>query len=217
MMLNKINTLNKLIDNGVVAVIRGNDEEAYHAAKACIEGGVKAIELTFTIPNVVQVIRKLVMEYQSDNSVIIGAGTVLDVVSAKLAIDAGAKFIVSPSFSKDVAMECNLFNIPYTPGVMTPTEIQTALSYGADIVKIFPGSVVKPAMVSAVHGPFPQANIMPSGGVSAENMEEWFNAGVVVVGAGSNLTKPASMGDYEQVKKNAEDYHKKFLEIRKGL
>ncbi|MSE00427.1 bifunctional 2-keto-4-hydroxyglutarate aldolase/2-keto-3-deoxy-6-phosphogluconate aldolase, partial [Bacillus velezensis] len=79
------------------------------------EGGVKAIELTFTIPNVVQVIRKLVTEYQSDNSVIIGAGTVLDVVSAKLAIDAGAKFIVSPSFSKDVAMECNLFNIPYTP------------------------------------------------------------------------------------------------------
>lgn len=72
-------------------------------------------------------------------------------------------------------------------------------------------------MVSAVHGPFPQANIMPSGGVSVENMEEWFKAGVVVVGAGGNLTKPASMGDYEQVKKNAEDYHKKFLEIRKGL
>lgn len=216
-MLNKINTLNKLVENGVVAVIRGTTEEAYNAAKACIAGGIKAIELTFTVPNVTQIIAKLTAEYQTDQQVFIGAGTVLDPVSAKLAIDAGAKFIVSPSFSKEVAKECNLFNIPYTPGVMTPTEVQQALQYGADIVKIFPGSVVKPAMVTAIHGPFPQANIMPSGGVSVDNLQAWFEAGVVVAGAGSNLTKPAASGDYAQVTKNAEEYHAEFLKIKKEL
>lgn len=216
-MLNKINTLNKLVENGVVAVIRGTTEEAYNAAKACIAGGIKAIELTFTVPNVTQIIAKLTAEYQTDQQVVIGAGTVLDPVSAKLAIDAGAKFIVSPSFSKEVAKECNLFNIPYTPGVMTPTEVQQALQYGADIVKIFPGSVVKPAMVTAIHGPFPQANIMPSGGVSVDNLQAWFEAGVVVAGAGSNLTKPAASGDYAQVTKNAEEYHAEFLKIKKEL
>lgn len=216
-MLKKVQTLNTIIDNGVIAVIRGNQEEAYQAAMASIAGGVKIIELTFTVPNAGQVIQKLVDANKDDADVVIGAGTVLDIVSAKMAIDAGAKFIVSPSFSKEVAKECNLYGVPYSPGIMTPTELQDALSYGSDIVKVFPGSVVKPAMISSLHGPFPQANLMPSGGVSVENMRDWFEAGVVVVGVGSNLTKPAAQGDYARVKDNAQEYHETFLNIKKEL
>ncbi|WP_125589055.1 bifunctional 4-hydroxy-2-oxoglutarate aldolase/2-dehydro-3-deoxy-phosphogluconate aldolase [Companilactobacillus jidongensis] len=214
-MLQKIEILKNVQNSGVVAVVRGaSKEEAYNAAKACIEGGVKAIELTFTAPHADEIIGDLAEEYKDDSDVVIGAGTVLDPATARLAIIAGAKFVVSPSFSKDVAKLCNLYAIPYMPGCMTPREVQDALTYGSDIVKIFPGSVVGQGMVSALKGPFPQVNIMPTGGVSLENMKEWFDKGVIVVGAGGNLVGPAAKGDYEQVKKNAEAYHAEILKIR---
>ncbi|APX71815.1 bifunctional 4-hydroxy-2-oxoglutarate aldolase/2-dehydro-3-deoxy-phosphogluconate aldolase [Companilactobacillus allii] len=214
-MLQKLETLKDVQKSGVVAVVRGaTKEEAYKASKACIEGGVKAIELTFTAPHADEIIGDLVEDYKDDKDVVIGAGTVLDPATARLAIIAGAKFVVSPSFSKDVAKLCNLYAIPYMPGCMTPREVQDALSYGSDIVKIFPGSVVGQGMVSALQGPFPQVNIMPTGGVSLENMKEWFDKGVIVVGAGGNLVGPAAKGDFAQVKKNAEAYHAEILKIR---
>ncbi|WP_125566510.1 bifunctional 4-hydroxy-2-oxoglutarate aldolase/2-dehydro-3-deoxy-phosphogluconate aldolase [Companilactobacillus insicii] len=214
-MLQKVEILKNVEKSGVVAVVRGaSKKEAYNAAKSCIEGGVKAIELTFTAPHADEIIGELVEEYKDDKDVVIGAGTVLDPTTARLAIIAGAKFVVSPSFSKDVALLCNLYAIPYMPGCMTPREVQNALSYGSDVVKIFPGSVVGQGMVSALKGPFPQVNIMPTGGVSLENMKEWFDKGVIVVGAGGNLVGPASKGDFEQVKKNAEAYHAEILKIR---
>lgn len=214
-MLQKMEILKNVQNSGVVAVVRGaSKEEAYKAAKACIEGGVKAIELTFTAPHADEIIGDLAEEYKNDSEVVIGAGTVLDPATARLAIIAGAKFVVSPSFSKDVAKLCNLYAIPYMPGCMTPREVQDALSYGSDVVKIFPGSVVGQGMVSALKGPFPQVNIMPTGGVSLENMKEWFDKGVIVVGAGGNLVGPAAKGDFDQVKKNAEAYHAEILKIR---
>ncbi|HJF87522.1 MAG TPA: bifunctional 2-keto-4-hydroxyglutarate aldolase/2-keto-3-deoxy-6-phosphogluconate aldolase [Companilactobacillus farciminis] len=214
--MNKEHVLHNVKNNGVVAVIRGKDmETAYRTAISCIIGGIKSIEVTFTAPNADKIISKLKSDYPHDDSLAIGAGTVLEPVSARIAIMAGADFIVSPTFNKDVALMCNLYGIVYMPGCMTVTEIQTAISYGSDIVKVFPGSVLGMNYISAVKAPLPQVNIMPTGGVSLENMKDWFAKGVVAVGAGSSLTAPADHGDFDKVTEIARKYCDEFTEIKK--
>ncbi|HJE97810.1 MAG TPA: bifunctional 4-hydroxy-2-oxoglutarate aldolase/2-dehydro-3-deoxy-phosphogluconate aldolase [Ligilactobacillus acidipiscis] len=213
--MQKTETLMAVKKAGVVSVVRGNSkEEAYKTAVACIKGGVKAIELTFTAPKADEIISELKEEYASDPDVVVGAGTVLDVVTARIAIMAGAKFIVSPSFDKETALLCNQYQIPYMPGCMTITEIQTAMRYGAEIVKVFPGSVVGKGFIKAIKAPLPQVNVMPTGGVSLENMHEWFEVGVEAVGAGSNLTGAAAKGDFAAVEKQANLYHQEILRIQ---
>lgn len=215
--MQKYDYLNRLINTGCVAVVRGDDaDEAVKTVDAVIAGGVAGIELTFTVPHADKALDELSEKYGDREDVLIGAGTVLDPATARLAIIAGAKFIVSPSFNADVAKICNLYSIPYTPGCFTPTEIQTALEAGVDLVKVFPGSVAGPAMVKALHGPFPQLAIMPTGGVSLDNLETWFDAGVTLVGAGSNLTAAAKTGDYAGVTATAKKYRAKLDAIRAG-
>lgn len=215
--MQKYDYLNRLINTGCVAVVRGDDaDEAVKTVDAVIAGGVTGIELTFTVPHADKALDELSEKYGDREDVLIGAGTVLDPATARLAIIAGAKFIVSPSFNADVAKICNLYSIPYTPGCFTPTEIQTALEAGVDLVKVFPGSVAGPAMVKALHGPFPQLAIMPTGGVSLDNLETWFDAGVTLVGAGSNLTAAAKPGDYAGVTATAKKYRAKLDAIRAG-
>lgn len=213
-MMQRVNILRKLEEAGVIAVVRGESaEKATKTAEAVIKGGLKGIELTFTVPQADQVIADLVTRY-GDTDAVIGAGTVLDATTARLAIMAGAQFIVSPSFDADVAKMCNLYQIPYTPGCMTITEMQTALEAGVDLIKLFPGSVTGPGMVKAVLAPFPQLSIMPTGGVNLDNMQDWFKAGVTAVGAGSNLVGPASQGDYAGVTENAKKYAAELVRIR---
>lgn len=215
--MQKYDYLNRLINTGCVAVVRGDDaDEAVKTVDAVIAGGVTGIELTFTVPHADKALDELSEKFGDREDVLIGAGTVLDPATARLAIIAGAKFIVSPSFNADVAKICNLYSIPYTPGCFTPTEIQTALEAGVDLVKVFPGSVAGPAMVKALHGPFPQLAIMPTGGVSLDNLETWFDAGVTLVGAGSNLTAAAKTGDYAGVTATAKKYRAKLDAIRAG-
>lgn len=215
--MQKYDYLNRLINTGCVAVVRGDDaDEAVKTVDAVIAGGVTGIELTFTVPHADKALDELSEKYGDREDVLIVAGTVLDPATARLAIIAGAKFIVSPSFNADVAKICNLYSIPYTPGCFTPTEIQTALEAGVDLVKVFPGSVAGPAMVKALHGPFPQLAIMPTGGVSLDNLETWFDAGVTLVGAGSNLTAAAKTGDYAGVTATAKKYRAKLDAIRAG-
>lgn len=200
---------------GVVAVVRGfSEQNSYKIAKASIKGGVKAIELAFTSPNADVTISRLAQEYENDKDVVIGAGTVLDPATARMAIVAGAKFIVSPSFNAQTAMLCNTYAVPYMPGCFTPTEVQTAMSYGADVVKIFPGSVSGKSIISEIHGPFPYVNIMPTGGVSLNNMHEWFEAGAFVVGVGGALSGAGKKEDYETVTKNAKAFHDEIKKIR---
>lgn len=135
--MQKYDYLNRLINTGCVAVVRGDDaDEAVKTVDAVIAGGVTGIELTFTVPHADKALDELSEKYGDREDVLIGAGTVLDPATARLAIIAGAKFIVSPSFNADVAKICNLYSIPYTPGCFTPTEIQTALEAGVDLVKI---------------------------------------------------------------------------------
>ena len=215
--MQKYDYLNRLINTGCVAVVRGDDaDEAVKTVDAVIAGGVTGIELTFTVPHADKALDELSEKYGDREDVLIGAGTVLDPATARLAIIAGARFIVSPSYNADVAKICNLYSIPYTPGCFTPTEIQTALEAGVDLVKVFPGSVAGPAMVKALHGPFPQLAIMPTGGVSLDNLETWFDAGVTLVGAGSNLTAAAKTGDYAGVTATAKKYRAKLDAIRAG-
>ncbi len=215
-MLKKVKTVEKLVDAGVIAVFRGKDKtEAIKAAHALIKGGIKGIEVTFTVPQADQIIAEIANHYKNDASVIVGAGTVLDIVTARIAIMAGASFIVSPAFDREIAELCNLYQVPYSPGCMTITEMQTALKSGVDIIKLFPGSAYGSDIIKAIKAPLPQANIMPTGGVSLENMAEWFNAGVVAVGVGGNLLKPAEVGDFDAVTKMAKQYIDKLKEIRK--
>ena len=162
-------------------------DDATRIGDACVEGGLEALEVTFTVPNATAAIAELSKRYGS--KVAVGAGTVLDAETARLAILAGAQFVVSPGSDAATARLCRRYQIPYLPGASTSTEIIRALEDGADIVKVFPGEVLGPAFVKAVRGPLPHAPLMPTGGVSVETAEQWIRAGCVALGVGSELTK----------------------------
>ena len=209
-MLKKSKILKKITDIGIVAVVRSETiEEGIRISKACVEGGIPAIEVTYTVPGATEVIKALKEQFTFDE-LVIGAGTVLDAATARIAILAGSEFIVSPAFDEETAKLCNLYQVPYMPGCMTITEITKAMQYGADIVKLFPGSAFGPSFVKAVKAPLPQANIMPTGGVSLENIDEWFKNGVVAVGAGGKLAS----GSSEDIIATAKAFVEKIKEIR---
>lgn len=213
--MKKLSVLQRLAEAGIIAVVRGaSSEEAMKASHALIKGGIKGVELTFSVPNAEKIIQELSEEFSEQSEVIIGAGTVLDVTTARLAIMAGAEYIVSPCFDRQTAELCNLYQIPYMPGCMTITEMQTALKAGVDIVKLFPGSVYGPEVISAFKAPLQQLNIMPTGGVNLENMGDWFKAGAIAVGVGGNLLAPAAAGDFTKVIQTANAYSRKLQEIR---
>ncbi len=213
--MDKVARLTKLQKSGVIAVVRGaSKEEAFKASQAIIEGGITGIELTFTVPEAAAVIAELTEAYRDQHDVVIGAGTVLDAVTARLAIMAGAEYVVSPTFDQATAEMCNLYQVPYLPGCMTISEMKEALKAGADIIKLFPGSAYGPSIISAFKAPLPQLNIMPTGGVSLANMAEWFDAGVVAVGVGGNLLAPAATGDFAAVTEVAKQYAAQLKEIR---
>lgn len=214
--MKKLEILKNLLKMPVVAVVRGNTyQEAVKSSISCVDGGMLGIEVTFTVDLAELAIRELSEKYKDRTDVVIGAGTVLDVSTARIAILAGAKFIVSPAFDIETAKLCNLYQIPYMPGCMTITEVTQALSYGADIIKLFPGSAFGPSYVKAIKAPLPQANIMPTGGVSLDNMTDWFSAGVVAVGVGGSLLSPAEKGDFIAVTKNAKEYVDKYKSLIK--
>ncbi len=206
--MKKFDILNQISNIGVVAVVRGNSkEQAIKIADACIAGGVTCIELTYTVPGARAIIEALVEKYADNKEVVIGAGSVLDPETCKGAIEAGAKFIVAPSFNENVAKLANRYQIPYVPGTQTIKEIVTAMEYGSDVIKVFPGDILGPRFVKDVKGPLPYANLMPSGGVDLDNIKDWVKAGVVAVSAGSSLTAGAKKNDYDLVTETA----KKFI------
>ena len=216
--MKKMNVLTKLVESGVIGVVRGNSRaEAIEISKALVAGGIYGIELTFTVPEAAKAIQELNTEFAENPDVVVGAGTVLDATTAKLAIEAGAQYIVSPSFDAGTAELCNLYQVPYLPGTLTITEITTALKAGADIVKLFPGSAVGPSYIKAVKGPLPHANIMPTGGVSYDNLDEWIKAGAVAVGAGSNLTHPFEGATSADITETAAKFIARYRELKAEL
>ncbi len=212
--MQKYEVLKRIEDIGIVAVVRAeNTEKAVRISKACIEGGIDSIEITFTVPGAHKVIEDLTKQFGDE--LLVGAGTVLDSETARIAILSGAKYIVSPTFDLDTAKLCNRYQVPYMPGCMTLTEIITAMEAGADIIKVFPGSAFGPSIIKAVKGPLPQANLMPTGGVSLDNVSEWIKNGCIAVGAGSSLTKGAKTGDYDKITETAKEFVKRIKEARK--
>jgi 2-dehydro-3-deoxyphosphogluconate aldolase / (4S)-4-hydroxy-2-oxoglutarate aldolase len=213
--MEKALVLTKLSEQGIVAVVRADSsEEAIQISGACIEGGITGIEVTFTVRDADQVIKELSSQYKENENVLIGAGTVLDSTTARLAMLAGARFIVSPAFDAETARMCNLYQVPYLPGCMTIAEIKHAMEAGADIVKLFPGSVYGPSFMKAVRAPLPQVNIMPTGGVDLENIGLWLQNGAVAVGVGGNLVAPAAAGDFAKITSRARQYVQKVKEAR---
>lgn len=195
----KFEATQKLINYGLVAVVRGDSsEEACNTAKALIAGGIKIIEMAFSNSEAAHAIEQLNKCYK-DSDVVIGAGTVLDPETARIAILSGAKFVVSPCLNADTAKICNRYAVLYIPGVQTPSDVVNALESGAEILKLFPGNLIRPDGLKALKAPFPQAMFMPTGGVSADNAAEWFKAGAVACGAGGNLTAPAKSGDFDKI------------------
>ena len=211
----KINTLKSLANCGVVAVVRGNSKEVgVEISRSCIKGGVKAIEVTYTNKFANDIIKELSEEFQSQDDVIIGAGTVLDAETAREAMLAGAKYIVSPAFDAETAKICNRYKVPYIPGVMTINEIIEAHEVGVDFVKLFPGSAFGQGYIKAIKGPIPYANIMVTGGVNLENLDSWIKAGVDAVGIGGELNKLGEEGKFEEITSICESYIDKLNEAR---
>lgn len=220
--MEKLKVLQQLAEAGVVAVLRADSaEEVVQMAKYAIKGGIKAIEITMTVPGAIKAIEQLSKEYScqvdknEDNYAIIGVGTVLDPETARAAIMAGAEYVVAPALNPDTVKLCNRYAIPCLPGTMTIQEIQSALELGVNIVKLFPGNLYSPSVISAIKGPLPQANIMPTGGVSLDNLKDWIQAGAVAVGIGSDLTKEAvKKGDFNLITEKAEAYMAAYREAK---
>jgi 2-dehydro-3-deoxyphosphogluconate aldolase / (4S)-4-hydroxy-2-oxoglutarate aldolase len=213
MSIPKIEVLRKITASGLVAVIRAeNPDQAARIAEACGLGEVAALEITFTVPGASSVIEHLAKRFA--DKILLGAGTVLDPETARIAVLAGAQFVVSPAVNLDTARLCNRYQVPYMPGAGTIGEVIAAMECGADIVKVFPGEILGPAFVKAVKGPLPQAQLMPTGGVTLQNVSEWIKAGAVAVGVGGNLTAGANSGDFASITQLAQQFVKQIKEAR---
>ncbi|MEU6082735.1 bifunctional 4-hydroxy-2-oxoglutarate aldolase/2-dehydro-3-deoxy-phosphogluconate aldolase [Streptomyces sp. NPDC047108] len=184
----------------VFAIIRtGSYDEAAAAADTLISGGIRALEISLTTPFALEVVTTLSREVGDE--ALIGAGTVLDAPSARMAIDAGARFLVSPSLDADVIRTAHRYGVPIFPGVATPTEIVRAMELGADAIKVFPASDHGPRWISDVRAALPQAPLLPTGGVTVEDAPDWIAAGAAAVGMGSALSE----GDRDSVAKRVAD------------
>lgn len=184
-----MNALTTILEDRALSVVRAphiSDPAALADALAC--GGIRALELTFTTPGVLELIRAA-----SNSGAVVGAGTVLTADHARSAIDAGAHFVVTPGLRPDVAAIVTEAGIPLMMGALTPSEVMIALDLGADAVKIFPARTVGPAYFKDLLGPFPDARLVPSGGVNAGNAAQFLASGAVAVTAGTDVVPPASV------------------------
>jgi len=190
---------------GVVAVIRVRDPERVRGVvDALAAGGVRALELTMTVPRAVDLIRELAPAMPA--GFLLGAGTVTDAATAAAVIEAGASFVVGPVLRPDVITACHERDVPAIPGCLSPTEILAAHEMGADIIKVFPATALGPQYIKDVHGPMPQVRLMPTGGVTVDNAADWIRAGAVAVGLGSALIDGAALdsGRFDVVTANAQ-------------
>lgn len=196
--------LQQVLDGGIVAIVRSPDpSRLVDVAHALADGGVTVLEVTFTVPDALDVIRAV--RKSLGNRVLVGAGTVLDTETARAAFLAGAEFVVSPTINLDVIRLCNRYDKLVMPGAFTPTECLAAWEAGADIVKVFPAEVLGPAFFKAMRGPLPQIRLMPTGGVDLSTIGDFVRAGAVALGVGSQLVEPKAIaaGNFERIRELA--------------
>lgn len=213
--MSRFEIVQRLIEEGAVAVIRMADSKRLkRVAEAIHKGGISAIEVTMTTPNALRVIEDLA--HSMGDVILVGVGSVLDAETARLAIDAGARYVVSPVFKPEVVHTAHRYDLPALPGAFTPTEILAAHEQGADIVKVFPADVVGMAFFRAVKAPMPHLNLMPTGGVTLTNAGEWLEAGACAVGVGSALLDKRAIAEekYEVLTENARTLRRSIAEAR---
>jgi 2-dehydro-3-deoxyphosphogluconate aldolase/(4S)-4-hydroxy-2-oxoglutarate aldolase len=200
-------TVTAVESTGVVAVVRLTDcGAAREVAAALIDGGVRAIEVTMTVPRAVALIESLVASAPA--GVIVGAGTVLDGETARQVILGGARFVVGPVLRPSVIELCHRYDVAAMPGCFTPTEILTGWEAGADVVKVFPATALGPGFLKDIRGPLPQVRMMPTGGVTRDNAGDWIVAGAVAIGVGTALVDPKSVAArrFEAIAANAQHF-----------
>lgn len=199
--------LRRVLDTGIVSIIRAKSgDQLVNVAKALYEGGIDVIEVTFTVPGVLDIIAAV--KKALGDKILLGAGTVLDPETGRAAILAGAEFLVTPTINTDVIRMCNRYSKVIMPGGFTPTEILTAWDAGADIVKVFPAEIGGPPFLKAVHGPLPHVRLLPTGGVNLETLPAFLKAGACAVGLGSQLVeaKAVESGDMARITSLAQQY-----------
>jgi len=202
--MNREKILQEILKRKAIAVLRLKEEEKLQSViEAIYSGGFSVIEITMTVPNAVQLIEK--MSEKLDKNIIIGVGSVLNSKTAEDAIKVGAKYVVSPIFKKEIIETAHKFDVPAMPGCFTPSEIQTAFEWGADIVKVFPADIVGMEFFKAILAPMPHLKLMPTGGVNLTNVGEWLKAGACAVGIGSALLdkKAIQENNYLKLTENA--------------
>ena len=210
-------TLSRILESGIVAVVRAEKgEQLLSVAEALLAGGVEAIEVTFTVPAAHRVIERVAE--QLGDRILLGAGTVLDAETARIAILAGAQYVVAPNLNREVIGVCRRYSKPVMPGALTPTEIIAAWEAGADVVKIFPSELTGPAYLKAIHGPLPQIRLMPTGGVNLETATAFLQAGACALGVGSALvdTKLIAAGKFSEIEQRAKQFVAVVRQFRKS-
>jgi 2-dehydro-3-deoxyphosphogluconate aldolase / (4S)-4-hydroxy-2-oxoglutarate aldolase len=202
--------LHKILDSGIVAILRFDDPAPLIEVLAALaDGGITVAEVTLTVPGALEVIHEA--KRKLGGRVLLGAGTVLDPETARAALLAGAEFIVAPGLNFDVIRLCRRYDRVVMPGAFTPTEVLTAWEAGADVVKVFPADILGPAFFKALRGPLPQVKLMPTGGVDLSTAPEYLTAGAVCLGVGGQLVDPKLVAarDYARIS----DLAKQYVEI----
>ncbi len=210
--------LSRVLDSGIVAVIRASSGELLaDVAEALLAGGVEVMEITFTVPGAVRVLETVAQ--RMGDRVLLGAGTVLDAETARAALLAGAQFVVCPNINLDVIRLCRRYSKLVMPGALTPTEVVAAWEAGADIVKIFPSEITGPKYLKALHGPLPQVRLMPTGGVDLNTAAEFLRCGACVLGVGGSLVekKAVETGNLERITSLARQFVQIIRETRQAL
>jgi len=196
----------RITEAGVVAVLRGLDRDTITpVASAIVAGGVDAVEVTMDSDDGIAMLEALRADLSGD--VAVGVGTVLDEATATAAIDAGAEFVVAPTFDPDTVATCDERGVPVAPGVATPTEAHEAMQAGADLVKLFPAAPLGPDYLASIRGPLGDLPVMPTGGIGPDNAGDFFDAGACAVGVGSALVDDDAIkrGDYDAITETAEE------------
>ncbi len=199
--------LSRILEGGIVAVVRSESpDRLVGVVEALAEGGVTAAEITFTVPNAIEVIREV--RKAMGDSIVLGAGSVLDSETTRAALLAGAEYIVGPSTNLDVIRLCKRYGKVVMPGALTPTEVVAAWEAGADIIKIFPSDLGGPPYLKALRAPLPQIRMMPTGGVDLTTAEAFLKAGACCLGVGSSLVEPKAVasGDFARLRDLARQF-----------
>ena len=205
--MDKQDTLAKIKELGLLAVLRGPSPVlTVQMVESLLAGGVRGIEITYSTPDAEGVVRQLHDRFGGE--ILLGMGTLTEPAQAQSAREAGAQFLVSPICEPKLIGAMEESGLLTMAGAFTPTEVFQAYRLGADVVKIFPGSLAGPGYIKALKGPFPYIPMMPTGGVSAANAADWFAAGVVAVGAGSELCPPqlAKEGRFDEITQRAAEF-----------